>query len=236
MSFTPATLPSVIAFIAIVAAVLALFLVAVAHAYRAETNHRAQIVMRTAAIVVLWLGLLGALVGSGQLGRLPLNGLPVFFGGVLVLVLAAGISPFGGRLAAGLPLAALVGFQAFRLPLELVLHEWAEQGTIPKAMTWTGQNWDIISGAVALLAAPLANRHRGAAWTANVIGAALLLNVIRVVILTSPVPFGWNVTPPLMLAFHLPYALIAPVCVGGAILGHILLTRALLRHAQPPSA
>jgi hypothetical protein len=229
MSFTPATLPSVLAFLAIVAAVLTLFLVAVAHVFRGESHCRGQIVMRTAAVVMLWLGLLSALVGSGRLERLPLNGLPVFFGGAIVPVIGVGISSFGGRLATGLPLAALVGFQAFRLPLELVLHQWAEHGTIPKAMTWTGQNWDILSGAIALLAAPLATRNRGAAWTANVIGAVLLLNVIRVVVLSSPVPFGWNVRPPLMLAFHLPYALIAPVCVGGAILGHIVLTRALLR-------
>jgi hypothetical protein len=233
MSFTPASLPSVMAFIAIVAAVLALFFIGVAHAYRAEPMRRTRIVMRTAVIVALWLGLLAALVGSGQLERLPLKGLPVFFAGVFVIVIVAGVSSFGGRLAAGLPLAGLVGFQAFRLPLELVLHAWAEQGTIPPAMTWTGHNWDIISGGIALLAAPLANRHRGAAWAANVIGAVLLLNVIRVVILTAPLPFGWNVTPPLLLAFHLPYALIAPVCVGGAILGHIVLTRALLRPRAP---
>jgi hypothetical protein len=55
------------------------------------------------------------------------------------------------------------------------------------------------------------------------------LNVMRVVVLSSPLPFGWNVSPPLLLAFHLPYALIAPVCVGGALFGHIVLTRALIK-------
>jgi hypothetical protein len=39
------------------------------------------------------------------------------------------------------------------------------------------------------------------------------------------------VTPPLLLALHLPYAWIGPVCVGGALAGHIVLTRALLRRA-----
>ncbi len=42
---------------------------------------------------------------------------------------------------------------------------------------------------------------------------------------SSPLP----VEPPLVLAFHLPNALIVPVCVGGALFGHVALTRALLR-------
>jgi len=33
--------------------------------------------------------------------------------------------------------------------------------------------------------------------------------------------------PSLLLAFHLPYAFIAPVCVGGALLVLIVLTHAL---------
>ena len=119
-----------------------------------------------------------------------------------------------------------------RLPLELILHAWAHQGTIPSTMTWTGQNWDIVSGGAALLAAPLARRHRVAAWCANVIGMALLLNVVRVAVLSSPISFGWQITPPLLLAFHLPYALILPVCIGGAAMGHVVLTRALLRHSR----
>jgi hypothetical protein len=96
-------------------------------------------------------------------------------------------------------------------------------------MTWSGENWDIFSGIIAVMAAPFANRSRGIAWAANIIGSVLLLNVIRVAVLSSPLPFAWNVTPPLLLAFHLPYALIGPICVGGALVGHIVLTRALVR-------
>jgi hypothetical protein len=159
---------------------------------------------------------------------LPLMGFPLFFGSVFAVAAGLGLSPIGGKLASVIPLAALVGFQSFRLPLELVLHSWAAQGTIPETMTWNGQNWDIISGIVALVAAPFAGRFRAAAWTANVVGSLLLLNVMRVAILSSPFPFGWGQQPPLLLALHLPYMLIGPVCVGGALLGRIVLTRALL--------
>jgi hypothetical protein len=142
--------------------------------------------------------------------------------------LAVGLSAVGRWLSL-LPLPALVAFQAFRLPLELVLHSWVAQGVIPGTMTWSGRNWDIISGVLALVAAPFCRRSIVWAWIANVVGWVLLVNVMRVAVLSSPVSFGWPVTPKLELIYHLPYALIIPVCVGGALIGHIALTRALLR-------
>jgi hypothetical protein len=222
MEFTPASLASQAAFLAIVVAVLGAVIGAVHHAYG---SFKATAV--TATLLGLWLGLQSALVLSGMLPTLPLMGLPVFFTPVLVVWIGLAFSPVGTRLVGALPLGALVVFQGFRLPLELVLHAWFKQGTIPETMTWSGQNWDIISGIVALVCAPLAGRFRAAARVANIVGFALLLNVMRVAILSSPVPFGWGTQPPLLLAFHLPYALIVPVCVGGALFGHILLTRAL---------
>jgi hypothetical protein len=225
MNFTPASSGSVTAFGVIVAAVIVAFLVGARRAYAAEPNKFIALALAAGA----WLGLLCGLVASGRLPVLPLHGLPIFFGGVLLVSVATGLSPVGAKFADTVPLAALVGFQAFRLPLELVLHSWAGQGTIPATMTWSGQNLDIVSGVVALCAAPFVARRRGVAWGANAVGFALLLNVIRVAVLSSPLPFGWGQQPPLLLAFHLPYALIAPVCVGGAFFGHVVLTRALLR-------
>jgi hypothetical protein len=224
MPFTPASPASVAAFVAIVVAVSGAVVWAIGHAFKS-----AKAAGLAALLLAAWLGLLAVLVQSGRMTSLPLNGLPLFFGPILLFSTALGLSAAGRRLAATIPLALLVGFQAFRLPLELVLHSWAEQGTIPGTMTWTGQNWDIVSGSVALICAPFASRYRMAARIANVVGLALLLNVLRVAVLSSPLPFGWNVQPPLLLAFHLPYAFIGPVCVGGALFGHIVLTRALWR-------
>jgi hypothetical protein len=222
MDFAPASTGSVYAFVAIVAAVVAAFLCAVHHAYRSGRT-----VAIAALVLAVWLGALALLVRSGRMPALPLAGLPLFFLPVLVVGVMAALSPFGRRLAAGVPLTALVGFQAFRLPLELVLHEWAAQSTIPETMTWTGQNWDIVSGVLALVCAPFASRYPAAARLANIVGLALLVNVMRVAIMSSPLPFAWGTQPPLLLALHLPYAFIGPVCVGGALFGHIVLTRAL---------
>lgn len=233
MSFTPASPVTLAAFVTILAGVLLAFFAAVRHTFRNSEEPR-KIVGRAVFAVGAWLGFESALVAGDVLPGMPMNGLPAFFVPILVVVLAAGLSSLGRRFAEELPVVALVAFQAFRLPLELVLHSWAGQGVIPGTMTWTGQNWDIVSGVVALVAAPFAAKNRNVAWLANLLGLVLLLNVMRVAVLSAPVPFGWNVTPPLLLAYHLPYALIAPVCVGGALFGHIVLTRALLR--EPAAA
>ena len=222
MSFHPASAGSLAVFVAIVVAVVVAFLWAVHRSYRTG-----KAVALAGLALAVWLGGLSALIASGRMTGLPLGGLPFFFAPILLIGLGAGLSPFGGKLAAGVPLVALVGFQAFRLPLELVLHSWAAQGVVPGTMTWTGQNWDIISGITALVCMPLAARHQIPARDANIVGLALLVNVMRVAILSSPVPFGWGQQPPLLLALHLPYAFIGPVCVGGALFGHVVLTRAL---------
>ncbi len=222
--FTPASPGSVLAFVLIVLAVLFALLAGIQRAYQSfKTTALAGLLLG------LWLGGLSALIVTGRLAAFPRHGLPFFFGSVFLVWTGLAVSPLGRKMAATIPLAALVGFQAFRLPLELVLHSWAAQGTIPATMTWTGFNWDILSGLVALVCAPLAGRFPVAARFANIVGLALLLNVIRVALMSSPVPFGWNTQPPLLLAFHLPYAFIGPVCVGGALFGHLVLTRALWR-------
>jgi hypothetical protein len=177
--------------------------------------------------MIVWLGAILFAVQSGWIQGGPRR-LLVFAGAMNAVSLGVGLSPIGRWLSV-LPLPALVAFQGFRLPLELVLHSWVAQGVIPATMTWSGRNWDLVSGVVALIAAPFCRRSRVGAWIANGVGLALLANVMRVAVMSSPVAFGWPVEPKLELIFHVPYALIIPVCIGGALIGHIALTRALLR-------
>ncbi len=157
----------------------------------------------------------------------PIPGAPLQMAVMFMVVLAVVFSPLGRRLSTTLPLWLLVGAQGLRLPLELVLHAWAEQGVVPPQMTWTGQNIDIIAGAVCLLAAPFVVRSRAIAWTSQVVGVVLLANVMRVVILSLPTPIK-QFDEPLLLAFQLPAQWIATVCVAGAVLFHGLVIRKLL--------
>ena len=237
MSFHAPSGWSVTVFVVVLAAFVAALVVGVYVANRRLDVRGADAARRRAVLVAcgaaVWLGALGAAVGSGFLAGSPTR-LPLFFVAANGMGIAVALSPVGRWLATGIPIAALVGFQALRLPLELVLHDWAGQGSIPETMTWSGSNFDVVTGVLALVVAVLAwrsrsrSRSRVAAWVVNVVGLVLLVNVMRVAMLSSPAPFGWHLPNPLLLPMHLPYALIVPVCVAGALAGHIVLTRALL--------
>jgi hypothetical protein len=226
--FHPAAPASVFAFLLVCGFVLAALLRGIWTSARSEGRNPVSRVGGVAGGVVLWLGLLAGLVASGWVEAVPVH--LMTFGAVAMLgSLLLGFSPAGKWLAAGNSISWLLAFQGFRLPLELVLHSWVAQGVIPPTMTWTGSNWDVLSGIAALGLAPFCRRSIVLAWVGNVFGFALLLNIGRVAVLSSPVPFGWpDVMPKLQVAYHLPYALIIPICVGGALVGHIALTRALL--------
>lgn len=229
----PASPISVAAFLIIVLFVIAAFVAGTYVAARrdGDASSARAATMRFSVSLAVWLLAFSLFVSSRAIDAHLFPLIPITFLTLNLIAVGYALSSAGRRLAMNLPLQALVGFQAFRLPLELVLHSWAAQGTIPMAMTWTGANLDIASGITAAALAPFAARP-AVAWVVNVIGFALLLNVGRVAMMSSPLPFAWDVQPKLLLIAELPYALIAPVCVAGALVGHIVLTRRLLRKGE----
>jgi hypothetical protein len=228
--FREASSASLLAFLLICAFVVAAFFWAVWSSTVRESANPLRRTLPVAIGTVLWLAAILLVVRSGWLQGDQRRVL--FFAAAMNAVsLGVGFSPVGRWLSL-LPLPTLVAFQGFRLPLELVLHSWVAQGVIPSTMTWSGRNWDIISGVLALIVAPFCRRSKIWAWIANGVGLALLGNVMRVAVLSSPVSFGWPVVPKLELIYHVPYALIIPVCIGGALIGHIALTRALVRRGR----
>ena len=221
-----------IAFVLLCLTVIGVFLAGIWISARREGVDSLKRTVAVAGVLVLWILLTAMPALSGWAEARPMPRVLLFVATVNLASLAAALSPVGRWLAAGIPIGCLVGFQAFRFPLELILHAWAQDGVIPQTMTWSGSNWDIISGVAALTLAPLVHRARWAAWTANLIGLILLANVMRVAVLSMPLPFAWQVTPPLQLPFHLPFVWILPICVGGALFGHVVLTQALLRPVE----
>lgn len=148
-----------VAFLAIVAFVVSTFLAASFVAQQTAPSRRNSSLFRTALGVLCWLGFsyLGAQTGFfGSLaGSLKMGAVLLTFNGIAI---AVALGPLGHRFANHLPIAALVGFQAFRIPLELVLHSWFAQGTLPIQMTYSGSNYDIATGIVALGLAPVLPR------------------------------------------------------------------------------
>lgn len=152
---------------------------------------------------------------------------PILFIFILTSAGFLGFGSFGSKILT-LPLWTLAAFHSFRLPLEIVLHMWSETGTVPATMTWSGQNFDVITGVIASFCFFPVFRRKSYIWFVNISGTLLLINVLRVVVMSAPLPFSWNLEKPLLVIIELPYAWIATICVWAAIIGHIVLTRALI--------
>jgi hypothetical protein len=228
VEFTPANSLSLILFIAIVLTVVGAVIAGTYFAKSCERNFQGPRTLLLAVLgIIAWNSLFIALSGSGFLARHSDLGFPLFFVCMITGAIVFGFSVVGRSLAVNVPLQALVLFQGFRLPLELVLHWWSRQGTIPETMTWTGQNFDFLTGIIAIAFFSFAARFKWLAWVVNVAGLVLLVNVLRVMAFSSPLPFAWPVQPKLQLILHFPYLLIGPACVSGALAGHVVLTRAL---------
>jgi hypothetical protein len=156
----------------------------------------------------------------------------------MLVGIAVAFSPLGRRLAA-LPLGLLVGLQAFRLPLEMILHGLHDSGNLPIQMTWSGLNFDVVTGATAALLGILALRRplpSSLVWAWNAMGSALLLTVVGIAITSAPTPLRqFTEGPPVLLPFHVPFNWIVGVHVWTALVGHLVIFRALVtrRRAAP---
>jgi hypothetical protein len=187
--------------------------------------------------VVAWLGLTAALAASGVLA--DFRSMPPLFirfmAACALLSILVVLSPLGRKLALGVPLAALVGMQVFRLPVELLLHRLHLDGLAPEQMTYVGRNVDVVT---ALLALPVAyavatrGEHdalaRRAVLAFNVIGLGTLLNIVVVAILSAPGPLRVFMNEPAnTFVTTVPYVWLPTLFVLTAMLGHLLVFRRL---------
>lgn len=195
---------------------------------------------RAAIVLAGWIACTGGLAASGLLARTDLRPPPaaLLIVSVLALGITAGLSRAGGALAAAVPLSVLVGLQAFRLPLELVMHRAATLGIMPPELSYSGYNLDIITGAGALALA-LGMRSgitvpRGLVWAWNLWGLWCLAVIAAIAVATSPVvrAFGDDPRHVNTWVLHLPYVWLPAVLVLIALAGHIVTTRALLLHRR----
>ena len=185
---------------------------------------------RVLGLLLGWLAL-SSLVALAGWARGP-AGFPVAAGLLvlnLALAVALGFSRWGDALLR-LPIAWLVGFHVFRLPLEAVLHAWAEGGTVPADISWGGENFDVLTALLAPVVAWVAHRSRAAVVVFELLGVAMLANIVRIVIRSTPgSPLFSGVEPPVQLAAHWPTVWIATVCVFAAVAGHVVIARWLLQ-------
>ncbi len=188
----------------------------------------------------LWMAATWMVAASGILREWERN--PPPFGVLVVAIigvaLAIAFSRFGTRVSNTIPLWVLVLVQAFRLPLEIAMHGMYTRGIMPVQMTYTGLNFDIATGALAIPVAILAatgyaGRGIVAAW--NVLGSVLLINVVTVAILGTPRFRYFGEDHLNVWVTYPPFVWLPAVMVLAALAGHLLIFRALAarRKADP---
>lgn len=190
-----------------------------------------------------WLVFTGALAAAGFFARfdsIPPRFLIVFLPTVLAPLWLAR-SRIGELLADRAPLAWLIGFHAFRLPLELVMHEAAVEGTMPRQMTYTGLNFDIVTGVTAVAVALLAARGFSPRWLLaawNALGSILLLNIMAIAVASLPMfhAFGSDAAQVNTWVAYFPFVWLPAALVASALFGHAVIWRKLARDARAHDA
>lgn len=188
----------------------------------------------TASVILVWLTVAGLAARMGLL--LDFDSFPPpalrILGPSFVLVFFVAFSSLGAQMADGLTFSELIGFQAFRLPVELILYGFFVEGKIPVEMTFDGRNFDVLTAISAIALAPLVARGtlgRRTIWIWNAAGLALLLNVLSIAVLSVPGKLNFLKTdPPNSLPFYWPSIWII-FCVMLAVVSHLIIFRKLTR-------
>jgi len=195
-----------------------------------------RVLVLSGALLVTWMVAALVLAASGVLRKFEWRPPPLALFVVLALTMAGwvALSSAGTRLAQGLGFTALVAAQAFRWPLELLMHRAASEGVMPPQMSYGlgagGRNLDIVTGiTAALLALVLARRPLPqaviAAW--NVMGAVLLMNVLVVAVRSMPFVAAFGPDRVNTWVAYPPYVWLPGLFVPVALAGHIVIFRKL---------
>jgi hypothetical protein len=204
--------------------------VIVFHGLRQAGVHTGVVV----AIALAYLVIPAGLAWRGMLDRYnPLPAPALVMALVLtVITLTLTLSSVGRRVIAWIGLPALVGFQAFRIPVEWLLHRLYQEGVVPVQMTYAGWNFDIVTGLSAAALGLWLARGGGSArlvFAWNVLGFTLLANIVTIAVLSTPVPFRrFPYGPANLLPGVLPYVWLPSFLVQLALAGHLLVFRRLV--------
>jgi hypothetical protein len=188
--------------------------------------------MAFAVGAVAWLAVTLWVSASGVLHQFERRPPPIMLLMVTVVAVAAWVafSRVGTLVVRHTSWAALVGLQAFRLPLELLMHRAYAEGIMPVQMSYSGRNFDIVTGVTAIALAWALARGPVPRWIIagwNVLGTVLLLNILVIAVASMPMfhRFGpdrlnvWVADP--------PFVWLPTVLVFTAIAGHLLIFRKL---------
>lgn len=219
----------------LVCAAWAFFLVSVAAYYvgrKEPSQTRLRVVLPPALAFASFVAVTGWLAQAGTLAKFDLRPPPYFFliVGTISLGIYLGRSSLGGRIAELVPFPVLIGAQAFRLPLELVMHRAQEVGIMPVELSFSGYNFDILTGASASLLFWISGtRALDERWIRawNYLGLLALTVIAAIAILTSPVVAYFGEGSINRWVAYFPFVWLPAACVPFALAGHLIVWRKL---------
>lgn len=177
----------------------------------------------------LWMAATAVLAVSGFYSDYsrPARGLSlVLFG--LTLILASLLNRSVRRTLLLIPTSIVIGFQAFRLPLELMLWALFEQGVIGRQMTFAGLNFDILVGLTALpmvwwLRARSIRAQAVGSLIWNLVAIVLLINIVAIAVLSIPLQFQvFTGEPANRMVSQFPFVWLPAFVIPLALAGHLL--------------
>lgn len=179
-------------------------------------------------VLPFWIVLTGSLAVSGfydKPGQFP----PVLFVfGVApaVLFVLANLIFFRRSLIDKLPLRLLTLIHIIRIPVELTLYWLWLGGVVPQVMTFSGRNYDILSGilafAVFLLGFTDGRANKWLLTAFNLVGLALLVNIVVLAMLSLETPiqrFGFD--EPNRAVLYFPYIWLPTIIVPIVLFSHL---------------
>ncbi len=146
---------------------------------------------RTFYAVVIWTLFISALAWSGFIqdySAFPPK-IMIVLAIPLITMFSLLFSSSVKEILALVPAQNIVRLQVFRVFVEMLLWMLFVQNTIPVQMTFEGQNFDILAGLTAPLAAYFLVKNRTGLVIWNLVSLGLLINIVVIAILSLPTPF-----------------------------------------------
>ena len=180
-------------------------------------------------MVLAWLGIMGYCAGKDfftDFSTFP----PKFMVAILVplITMIALVSVKRSReVLLNFPVRNIVGFQSFRIVMEIILWLIFIYQIIPEQMTFEGRNWDVLVGLTAPVVVWMVFKKRLVgnkfliAW--NIFGILLLTNIVITALLSTPLPIRYFMNEPAntMIVYY-PMVWLPSFVVPMAYFGHIV--------------
>lgn len=215
-------------------AVIAVGVAAMFVAAQHRVVRRPLVTLLSAGGAIAWLALWWGIAASGMLRDFSARPPPfmLVFLGTAAMGLTLGLSGVGRRLGAGLGAGALILAQGFRVPLEWVMHQAATRGVMPVQMSWSGWNFDVVTGVLAVVVGALAIQGKAPrwllwAWTA--LAFVTLLTVATLGLVSTPMIHAFGTEPQRLNTWLAdpPFVWLPTVMVAFALASQVAVVRQL---------